>query len=93
MRFEKYQDRGGTWRWRIVAANNRTVADSGEGYDSESNVDRAIRMIKGFSKGLGSAPVTTSNGSRRREASLEVARNGQMILMVVQEGQGWNGKH
>jgi uncharacterized protein YegP (UPF0339 family) len=27
-----YQDGSGEWRWRLVAGNGKTVADSGEGY-------------------------------------------------------------
>ena len=31
-RFELYRDKRGDWRWRVVAANGRVLADSGEGY-------------------------------------------------------------
>lgn len=41
-KFEHYEDTNGEWRWRLVAGNGRIVADSGEGYDSEANVIRAI---------------------------------------------------
>jgi uncharacterized protein YegP (UPF0339 family) len=41
-RFQIFQDAGGTWRWRILAHNGRTVADSGEGYASKSNASRAV---------------------------------------------------
>jgi uncharacterized protein YegP (UPF0339 family) len=27
-----FQDASGEWRWRAVASNGKTVADSGEGY-------------------------------------------------------------
>jgi uncharacterized protein YegP (UPF0339 family) len=29
---EMYQDVQGDWRWRLVAGNGETIADSGEGY-------------------------------------------------------------
>lgn len=29
---EYYKDQHGEWRWRAVAANGETVADSAEGY-------------------------------------------------------------
>lgn len=31
-RAEFYRDGSGEWRWRVLAGNNRVVADSGEGY-------------------------------------------------------------
>jgi uncharacterized protein YegP (UPF0339 family) len=40
-RYVVFQDRSGDWRWRLVAANGRIVADSGEGYVSRSNAVRA----------------------------------------------------
>lgn len=47
MRFVVYRDRAGEWRWRLVDANNRIVADSGEGYASRRNVRRAIENVRG----------------------------------------------
>ena len=32
MTFRVYRDRQGYWRWRLESANNRIIADSGEGY-------------------------------------------------------------
>ncbi len=46
MRFVIYQDSAGEWRWRLVAANNEIVADSAEGYDSKSNIRRAIQSVR-----------------------------------------------
>lgn len=45
MKFIYYPARDG-WRWRLVARNGRIVADSGEPYESESNVRRAITRLK-----------------------------------------------
>lgn len=50
MTVEFFQDRAGGYRWRIVARNGRIVADSGEGYDSESNARRAWMRLR--SEGL-----------------------------------------
>ena len=36
-----YQDAGVEWRWRLVAANGRIVADSAEGYTREADAVRA----------------------------------------------------
>jgi len=41
-RFVVYQDRAGEWRWRLLAANNRIVATSGEGYTRMRDCERAI---------------------------------------------------
>jgi hypothetical protein len=31
-KFEVYQDKAGQYRWRLVAPNGKSIADSGEGY-------------------------------------------------------------
>ncbi|MFC4406069.1 HVO_2922 family protein [Haloarchaeobius iranensis] len=43
--FETFEDRGGDWRWRLRAGNDELVADSGEGYASESGVEEAVERI------------------------------------------------
>lgn len=40
--FEIYTDLAGEFRWRLVAANGKIVADCGEGYATLSNLERAI---------------------------------------------------
>lgn len=45
MHTEFYQDRSSMWRWRLVANNNKIIADSAEGYVSKSNVMRAWRRV------------------------------------------------
>lgn len=54
MLIQVYQDRAGEWRWRMLAANGRTVADSGEGYSRERDARRAI---KAWRKAAWTAPV------------------------------------
>ena len=44
-RFQVYRDRKGEWRWRLLAANGRTIADSGEGYAQKQGAQRAARMV------------------------------------------------
>jgi len=44
--FEVYEDQAGEWRWRLVAANGRIVADSGEGYSSRSGARRAVENVQ-----------------------------------------------
>lgn len=45
-RFKTYQDEAGQWRWRLLAANNRVIADSAEGYTRERDADRAVQTVK-----------------------------------------------
>ena len=45
MKFDKYQDSAGDWRWRLLAKNGRIVADSAEGYGTRRDLSRAIRMV------------------------------------------------
>lgn len=45
MQFQYYEDAGGDWRWRLVARNNRVVADGGEGYYDLANAQRAVRSF------------------------------------------------
>lgn len=35
------------WRWRLVAANGKIVAASGEGYFNKSDCQRGIDLVKG----------------------------------------------
>lgn len=45
MKFHIYKDSAGGWRWRLVADNNRIVADSAESYTRRVDVKRAIRAV------------------------------------------------
>jgi uncharacterized protein YegP (UPF0339 family) len=46
MTYSVYKDAGGQWRWRLLAANNRIVADSGEGYHNKQDCLAAVELIK-----------------------------------------------
>ncbi|GAB3385951.1 YegP family protein [Lysobacter fragariae] len=35
------------WRWRLVASNGRTIADSAEGYFSKADCKHGIDLVKG----------------------------------------------
>jgi uncharacterized protein YegP (UPF0339 family) len=54
MHFTLYRDRAGEWRWRLVAANGKTVADSGEGYTTKANAEAGIALVQ---HGAAGAPV------------------------------------
>lgn len=53
MQYQMYKDVGGQWRWRLLAANNRIIANSGEGYWNEGDCLSAINLVKASS----TAPV------------------------------------
>ena len=46
MKFQMYRDSRNEWRWRLRAANGRTIADSGEGYVNKSDCRHAIDLVK-----------------------------------------------
>lgn len=43
--FYTYRDNAGEYRWYLKDTNGRKIADSGEGYSSESNCERAIKNV------------------------------------------------
>ena len=45
MKFYLYKDVDGYWRWTLEAANNRKVANSGEGYYNEEDCLHAISLV------------------------------------------------
>jgi len=46
MRFNYYKDRIGEWRWRLIAANNKTISVSNEGYRDLKDCIHSIRLVK-----------------------------------------------
>ena len=46
MIFSVYRDVRGEWRWRFVATNNKTIADSAEGYKNRQDCIDAIQLLK-----------------------------------------------
>ncbi len=45
MAFWIYIDKAGQWRWYLTAANNRKIADSGEGYINKQDCLGAIGLV------------------------------------------------
>lgn len=45
--FYIYKDQIGHWRWYLVSANNRKIANSGEGYFNKQDCLSAINLVKG----------------------------------------------
>jgi uncharacterized protein len=46
MHYKLYKDVSGYWRWRYVASNGRTIADSGEGYVNRADAMNGINLMK-----------------------------------------------
>lgn len=46
MTYHVYQDANGHWRWRLRAANNKIIANSGEGYWNKADCIHAIGLVK-----------------------------------------------
>jgi uncharacterized protein len=53
MYFTIYVDANRQWRWRLQAANNRIIANSGESYHNRADCLAAISLVKGS----GHAPI------------------------------------
>ncbi len=45
--FDAFEDLVGQWRWRLLGADGRTVATSGESYDSHWHALRAAENARG----------------------------------------------
>lgn len=45
MKFEIYKNTNGHWQWRLKAANNKIVADSGEAYYNKDDCLHAIGLV------------------------------------------------
>ena len=44
--FKLYKDNAGEWRWKLVAKNNETIADSSEGYRRRYEAAKAVERVK-----------------------------------------------
>ena len=66
-RFEVFEARDKTWHWRLIAANGKIIADSGEGYASEYNAVRAAKRTKELAP---QAPITRPDGALLSEDKL-----------------------
>lgn len=44
--FVVYIDNAGEFRWYLLAANNRKIADAAEGYQTRQDCEDAMRLMK-----------------------------------------------
>lgn len=63
MRFVKYVDEAGEWRWHLKAGNNKIIGDSGEGYKTERACDHGIDLVKSATVETGVAPRGLMGGA------------------------------
>ena len=49
--FDAYEDLVGKWRWRLLGADGRAVATSGESFDSHWHALRAAEDVRGAAAG------------------------------------------
>jgi uncharacterized protein len=45
-KFDVYKDKAGQWRWKLVASNGKTIAESGEGYLEKKDCLDGIASVK-----------------------------------------------
>lgn len=50
MHFTLYKDVSGYWRWTLYAANNKKIADSGEGYFNKQDALHGIGLVMSTSR-------------------------------------------
>jgi uncharacterized protein YegP (UPF0339 family) len=60
--FDAYEDLAGRWRWRLRAADERTVATSGESYASHWHALRAAEDTRGALASGATICSTPGNG-------------------------------
>ncbi len=46
MQYVVYKDTAGLWRWRLLAANHKIIADSGESYYNKADCLHGIELVK-----------------------------------------------
>lgn len=63
-KFRTFEDASGKWRWRLIAANGRKIATSGESFYSRADARRAALNVKRL------AAVATGPRAVRRSTGL-----------------------
>ncbi|HEX4668481.1 MAG TPA: DUF1508 domain-containing protein [Solirubrobacterales bacterium] len=75
--FDAYEDLVGKWRWRLLGVDGRTVATSGESFDSHWHALRAAENVRGAAAGalLSSIPAEGVNDALGAIIDRELARS------------------
>jgi len=61
MKFHIFKDGKGEFRWRLRAANGKTIADSGEGYKDEKDCRAGIALVQSAS----TAPIEVDKPAKK----------------------------
>jgi uncharacterized protein YegP (UPF0339 family) len=75
--FDAYEDLVGKWRWRLLGADGRAVATSGESYDSHWHALRAAEDVRGAAAGarISSTPADGVDDALAALIDRELARS------------------
>jgi uncharacterized protein YegP (UPF0339 family) len=75
--FDAYEDLVGKWRWRLLGADGRTVATSGESFDSHWHALRAAENVRGAAAGalISSIPAAGVDDALGAIIDRELARS------------------
>ena len=76
-RFDAYEDLVGKWRWRLLGGDGRTVATSGESFDSHWHALRAAEDVRGAAAcaPISSVPADGVDDALGAIIERELARN------------------
>lgn len=75
--FDAYEDLVGKWRWRLLGTDGRTVATSGESFDSHWHTLRAAENVRGVATGARISSVLAEGSDDALQAIIdrELARS------------------
>lgn len=75
--FDAYEDLVGKWRWRLLGSDGRTVATSGESFDSHWRALRAAEDVRGAAAGaqISSVPAAGVHDALSAIIDRELARS------------------
>jgi uncharacterized protein YegP (UPF0339 family) len=69
--FDAYEDLVGKWRWRLLGADGRAVATSGESFDSHWHALRAAENVRGAATGARISSVPADGVGDALDAIIE----------------------
>jgi len=75
--FDAYEDLVGRWRWRLLGGDGRTVATSGESFDSHWHALRAAENVRGAAAAarISSIPAEGTDDALAAIIDRELARS------------------
>jgi uncharacterized protein YegP (UPF0339 family) len=75
--FDAFEDLVGQWRWRLLGSDGRTVATSGESFDSHWHALRAAENVRGVASGarISGTPAEGANDALATIIDRELAHS------------------